>query len=202
MLSVVLAVENFKFYLSGAHFWIRSDHKILTFLKSKSFASPRLARWRSRLIDHYDFTLVWRRGRDHLNADSFSRMNFPKVSKEEDESVDEEEILIFFIHIRLDLKQRMTFRASRHTKTQVEVVARKPYAAQIQGCSFDTWIDFILVPLICMPTSNKMCTIIDVSYSLDIVFSMSSNMPTISKDIGVPIVIGSLPIPILAQIDQ
>jgi putative transposase len=98
MLSVVLAVEFFKFYLSGAHFWIRSDHKILTFLKSKSFASPRLNRWRNRLTDHYDFTLVWRSGKNHQNADSLSRMNFPSVSKEEDEAVEDEEVIIFLIY--------------------------------------------------------------------------------------------------------
>ncbi len=102
MLALVLATEHFSFYLSGVHFWARSDHECLQHFMTATRLSPRLARWRLRM-ELYDFTVLYRRGSLHGNADALSRMNFDELAQLAADSSDEEtDIIIFIISLEFE----------------------------------------------------------------------------------------------------
>ena len=65
-------VEQFRHYLYGQHFVIRTDHASLRWLRNFKKAEGMLARWLSAL-EAFDFEIVYRKGRLHANADSLSR---------------------------------------------------------------------------------------------------------------------------------
>jgi hypothetical protein len=95
LLALVLAAEHFKFYLSGAHWWARSDHEALSHFKTATNLSPRLARWRTRM-ENFDFSIVYRKGKDHGNADTLSRMNHSPESEPADA---DGEVIIFIVSV-------------------------------------------------------------------------------------------------------
>ena len=73
MLAVVLSVEHFKQYVYGQAFTVYSDHEPLKFLATSDVPAPRLARLQKRL-GIYNYTLEYRPGKSHQNADALSRM--------------------------------------------------------------------------------------------------------------------------------
>jgi hypothetical protein len=73
MLAVVLSVEHFKQYVYGQAFTVYSDHEPLKFLATTDVPAPRLARLQKRL-GIYNYTLEYRPGKSHQNADALSRM--------------------------------------------------------------------------------------------------------------------------------
>lgn len=72
ILAVILIIKNFKHYLYGRHFLLRTDHSSL--LWSKNFREPEgmLARWLS-FLETYDFEIKYRKGSLHGNAAGLSR---------------------------------------------------------------------------------------------------------------------------------
>ena len=71
--AAVLGVRVFRSYILGRKFTIRTDHKALTFLHSKTqIPSGKVARWMMEL-QQYEFDLVYRPGARHVNADALSR---------------------------------------------------------------------------------------------------------------------------------
>ena len=72
LLAVVTFVHNFRPYLLGRKFLLRTDHGSLIWLQNFKEPEGQLARWITRLQE-YDFTIVHRRGRNHANADALSR---------------------------------------------------------------------------------------------------------------------------------
>ena len=74
MLAVVFGCERFHTYVFGKHFTVESDHKPLQMIHQKPLTSapPRLQRMLLRL-QQYDFTLVYRPGKEVPIADSLSR---------------------------------------------------------------------------------------------------------------------------------
>lgn len=73
MLAIVLSVERFKQYLYGREFVILSDHQPLKFLLTADVPNARLARLMNRLLI-YSYTIEYRAGSAHGNADALSRM--------------------------------------------------------------------------------------------------------------------------------
>jgi len=83
LLSVVRYVKFFHHYLAGKRFIVRTDHKSLTWLmKWKTPPSSQYFRWLS-ILQEYDFSIIHRDGKDHLNADALSRLPFCKQCKVE-----------------------------------------------------------------------------------------------------------------------
>ncbi|MEL6562292.1 MAG: reverse transcriptase domain-containing protein, partial [Bacteroidota bacterium] len=83
LLAVVKYVQFFHHYLVGKRFVIRTDHKSLTWLmKWKTPPSSQYFRWLS-ILQEYEFSIVHRDGKSHLNADALSRLPYCKQCKVE-----------------------------------------------------------------------------------------------------------------------
>ncbi|CAB4030059.1 Retrovirus-related Pol poly from transposon, partial [Paramuricea clavata] len=74
MLAVVWATEHYHLYLYGAKFTLITDHKpLLGIFKSHRPTSPRIDRWKLRLMP-YHHEIIYRPGKDDANpADFISR---------------------------------------------------------------------------------------------------------------------------------
>ena len=73
MLAVVAMCIQFRSYLSGAKFTLRTDHKSLVWLHRLKNMEGIMARWLSAQ-QQFLFSIVHRPGRDHGNADGLSRV--------------------------------------------------------------------------------------------------------------------------------
>ncbi|CAC5378553.1 unnamed protein product [Mytilus coruscus] len=72
----------FRYYLSGRHFLLRTDHSSLTWLKNFKEPEGMVARWLS-LLDTYDFKIEHRKGTLHGNADALSRRPRRRCKRDE-----------------------------------------------------------------------------------------------------------------------
>lgn len=80
-LAIVFGVRKFHQYIYGRHFSILSDHKPLQHLFGEHraippMASSRLQRW-AITLSAYDYSILYRSGKHHANADLFSRLPLP-----------------------------------------------------------------------------------------------------------------------------
>ena len=81
-LAVVFGIKHFHQYLFGTHFTIITDHKPLLGLiaedkKIPQMAASKIERW-ALTLSAYNYTLVYRQGREHQNADCMSRLPHSK----------------------------------------------------------------------------------------------------------------------------
>ncbi len=72
LLAVVTAVELFKYYLTGKHFTVVTDHASLTWVRNFKEPEGVVARWIPQL-QPFDFKIVHRPGKHHSHADGLSR---------------------------------------------------------------------------------------------------------------------------------
>ena len=81
-LAIVFAVKRFHQYLFGRHFIILSDHKPLHLFSgtraTPTVASARIQRW-ALMLGGYDYTIAYKPGVQHANADLFSRLPLPDI---------------------------------------------------------------------------------------------------------------------------
>nr|VZI14049.1 unnamed protein product [Spirometra erinaceieuropaei] len=73
MLALVSFTKKFAAFLKGKPFIIRTDHSALEWLQNFHEPEGQVARWQEMLAD-FDFTVVHRPGKQHLNADALSRI--------------------------------------------------------------------------------------------------------------------------------
>ena len=71
-LAAVAAIKEFYPYLYGFPFKLIVDHNPLTALKELKDVGGRLARW-AIFLQQFDFTVEYKPGKDHRNADALSR---------------------------------------------------------------------------------------------------------------------------------
>ncbi|XP_011000836.1 PREDICTED: uncharacterized protein LOC105108282 [Populus euphratica] len=74
MLAVVKAVRKWRPYLLGKPFVIKTDHQSLKYLLEQRILTPSQARWLPKLMG-YDYTILYKRGRDNQGPDALSRVN-------------------------------------------------------------------------------------------------------------------------------
>ena len=73
LLAMVVFTRQFKPYLLGRRFVLRTDHGSLTWLRNFKEPEGQFARWLEEL-QQFDFEIAHRRGRKHTNADALSRL--------------------------------------------------------------------------------------------------------------------------------
>ena len=78
LLAIVTGLKQFRQYLLGRHFVIRTDHAALTWLRRTAKPMPQLARWLT-FIEQFDYEIEHRPGTKHGNADGLSRRTTPTV---------------------------------------------------------------------------------------------------------------------------
>ena len=76
LLAVVFFMNYYRHYLIGRHFLVRSDHKPLQWIFKLKDPTGQLARWLETLTS-FDFTMGYRMGKAHNNADGMSRHPCP-----------------------------------------------------------------------------------------------------------------------------
>lgn len=74
LLAIVLALKEWRHYLSGVSFTIRvvTDHKSLVYLRTQPHLSPRQTRW-LELLEQFNFTIEYQEGKNNVVADGLSR---------------------------------------------------------------------------------------------------------------------------------
>lgn len=72
LLALVLAFQKWKHYLLGHHFFVRTDHCSLKYLLSQRITTNEQQRLLMKLLP-FDFTIVYKAGKDNLGANSLSR---------------------------------------------------------------------------------------------------------------------------------
>ena len=73
LLAVVKSVKHFHSYLYGTCFTVRTDHSSLQWLLRFKNPEDQLARW-FEMLGTYNFSIQFRPGRLHGNADGLSRI--------------------------------------------------------------------------------------------------------------------------------
>src|SRR5699024_46198 len=71
-LAVLWSIEKLRPYIEGTHFKVVTDHWSLCWLSNLKDPYGRLGRWMLKL-QQYDFTLVHRKGKEHVVPDMLSR---------------------------------------------------------------------------------------------------------------------------------
>ena len=74
MLAIAFAVTNWKHYLWGRRFLIRTDHSSLIFLPDQKTTHVAQQVWLTKLLG-FDYEIEYRRGKDNLAADALSRIS-------------------------------------------------------------------------------------------------------------------------------
>lgn len=82
-LAIIFGMVKFRQYLLGRHFTLLTDHKPLQHLFSEhraipQMASSRIQRW-ALTISAYDYSISYRPGKEHSNADALSRLPLPSA---------------------------------------------------------------------------------------------------------------------------
>ena len=78
LLAIVWAMENYRYYLYGKKFTVRTDHASLKWMLRVKEPKDQLARWIQRL-SVFDFIIEHRPGKKHGNANALSRKCFRGV---------------------------------------------------------------------------------------------------------------------------
>ena len=87
LLAVVNFIQQYRPYLLGRKFTLRTDHSSLMWLKNFREPEGQLARWLEKLQE-FNFTIVHRNGRKHGNADALSRLPCRQCGRKNHESHD------------------------------------------------------------------------------------------------------------------
>ena len=75
-LAIIWALQQFRHFVLGAEFVVRTDHFSLQLLQKAK--TGRLARWACQLAEFGSFPIMHRDGTKHCNADALSRLPVPE----------------------------------------------------------------------------------------------------------------------------
>lgn len=91
LLAVVKGIENYRHYLLGKKFELRTDHKALEFMWKTKNTNSRILRWALKLAD-YDFTIKYIKGEENI-ADGLSRCNRIEYETEDIDEISKQQIM-------------------------------------------------------------------------------------------------------------
>ncbi|KAL3686421.1 hypothetical protein R1sor_008995 [Riccia sorocarpa] len=72
-IGMILSVQKFRHYLLGTTFVFFVDHQALRYIVNRPSRSEKLARW-MLLLQEFNFTVEYKPGKSHVNADFLSRL--------------------------------------------------------------------------------------------------------------------------------
>lgn len=73
LLALVAAVQKWRPYLIGTTVVVRTDHQSLKYLLEQRISTPAQQKWLTKLMG-YDYTVVYKKGKDNSAADALSRV--------------------------------------------------------------------------------------------------------------------------------
>lgn len=127
LLGIVLAIEQFRYYLYGKQFVVITDHRPLVALFKQSKLNSRLLRWKIQLAE-YDFKIIHLPGKLNFVADCLSRIEFdpvPRTINEFSEGIDKEEATIL-VTTRSKAKEMQT-NSGEGPSTRSEITRKEAY---------------------------------------------------------------------------
>lgn len=137
-LSIIFGLKKFHKYLHGRSFRIVTDHKPLLGLlgdkPTSPLASARIARWQIMLAA-YDYTIEYKKGKEHLNADGLSRLPLPMPDQTKwcTDDFQELENMPVTVNLLEDIDSRPVDAAEIRNFTKKDHVLRKVKSYILEG---------------------------------------------------------------------
>ena len=150
LLAVVSFVQQFRQYLLGREFTLRTNHGSLVWIRNFKEPEGQLARWLEKLQE-YNFTVVHRQGSRHCNADALSRVPCRQCGRENQnvETSQGDNAVITGIGAVLSPFQTCTSNVMRKLQLQDEVIG--PVYVPCSARSQDTACRRIQVMVVSYP---------------------------------------------------
>ena len=96
-LAVVEGFRKFHTYLYGSHTTVITDHQALEHVYKNPKITGRISRW-NILLQNYDYTVQYKKGKHNTNADAISRLeNLPQPDNENADDIIPENVDLFVI---------------------------------------------------------------------------------------------------------
>jgi len=128
LLAIVYGLKQFRQYLTGRYFVIRTDHAALSWLRRTPSSMPQLARWLT-FIEEFDYEVVHRKGKKYSNADGLSCMALAPIeiqSSTQEDTLDTEEEADEEVYVRAIGTETKVKRLTSVQKQFAEVQQRDP----------------------------------------------------------------------------
>nr|VZI11994.1 unnamed protein product [Spirometra erinaceieuropaei] len=147
LLALITFIKQFKPFLVGKHFIVRTEHKALQWLQHMKEAEGQLARWQE-LLQGFDFTCQYPRGGQHANADALSRR--PSEAGTADTEVTDEHIAA----VTISESTRYHWAVAQSTDPDTAII----YDHQLHGRHRPTEVELRgtseIAPLLCQQWAN------------------------------------------------
>ena len=96
-LAVVEGFRKFHTYLYGNHTTVITDHQALEYVYKNPKITGRISRW-NILLQNYDYTVQYKKGKHNTNADAISRLeNLPQPDNDNADDIIPENVDLFVI---------------------------------------------------------------------------------------------------------
>ena len=74
MLAILHALKQWRPYLIGRHFKVKTDHDSLKYFLEQILSSEEQQKWVTKMLG-YDFEIIYKKGKQNMVADALSRKN-------------------------------------------------------------------------------------------------------------------------------